>query len=123
MSKLRRIFIAIVATLCILFGVATSASAQTKINTWQDLAKYVGEQTVKMNAQHARITALEAQNALLKKTVNDQRAWIVDFTCKWNSHLDQITAATTLPPLQGPVIKGENCAGDGPAPKWPELIP
>ncbi len=53
---------------------------------------------------------------------NAQRLWVVDFVCKWNRLLAQASSATELPPVPGPIVEGQDCAGTGPAPQWPPAI-
>ena len=90
-----------VTGLAVLLGVcwAASAQAQVSVATFNALKSY---------------TAVVAHNA--------QRLWVVDFVCKWNRLLAQATTATELPPVPGPVVEGQDCAGTGPAPEWPPAI-
>lgn len=68
MSRAARLILHAVAGLAALLALVApfSARAQQQITSWQQLAVYVGQQTVKLNDLNARIQALEAENATLK---------------------------------------------------------
>ena len=108
---------------------AASAQAQVSVATFNALKSYTAVVAQRMldlekraAAQDAVIDAQRQQIAALVDAHNAQRVWIVDFACKWNLLLAQVTTATELPPAPGPVVKGLDCAGTGPAPEWPAAI-
>ena len=108
---------------------AGGARAQVSVATFNGLKAYTATVATRMldlerraAAQDAVIDAQRQQIAALVDAHNAQRVWIVDFACKWNLLLAQVTTATELPPAPGPVVKGLDCAGTGPAPEWPAAI-
>jgi hypothetical protein len=104
------------------------AQAQRQINTWQDLGGYVGEQTTKLNELQAKlrfqqglIDAQAARIEALKAHTEGQRAYLIDFICKWNRLLEQLAAATGPNPAVGPPVT-KACDMTSPAPEWPAAI-
>ena len=108
---------------------AGGARAQVSVATFNGLKSYTATVATRMldlerraATQDAVIDVQRQQLAALVAAHNAQRAWVVDFTCKWNRLLAQATTATEMPPVPGPVVEGRNCADDGPAPQWPQPI-
>ena len=99
-----------------------SAQAQVSVATFNGLKSYTAQVAQRMLDLEKRVQAQDAEIAALVAAHNAQRVWIVDFACKWNLLLAQVTTATELPPAPGPVVKGLDCAGTGPAPEWPAAI-
>ena len=108
---------------------AASAQAQVSVATFNALKSYTAVVAQRMldlekraAAQDAVIDAQRQQIAALVDAHNAQRLWVVDFVCKWNRLLAQASSATELPPVPGPIVEGQDCAGTGPAPEWPAAI-
>ena len=129
--RARMIGMRAVVGLALLLGLwwAGGARAQVSVATFNGLKAYTATVATRMlelerraAAQDAVIDAQRQQIAALVDAHNAQRVWIVDFACKWNLLLAQVTTATELPPAPGPVVKGLDCAGTGPAPEWPAAI-
>lgn len=109
-------------------GLSTSAQAR-EIRTWQELGVYVGEQTAKINElqtklrfQQGLIDAQAAQIQLHKDTFNTQRIWQLDYNCKWNKLLLDLSRATGPNPAVGPPVS-KACDLISPAPVYPPAIP
>ena len=120
-----------VAGLAIVLAVcwAASAQAQVSVATFNALKSYTAVVAQRMLDLEKRAAAQDAAITEQRQTIdtlvaahNAQRLWVVDFVCKWNRLLAQATTATELPPVPGPVVEGQDCAGTGPAPKWPPAI-
>ena len=129
--RARMIGMRAVVGLALLLGLwwAGGARAQVSVATFNGLKAYTAQVATRMlelerraAAQDAVIDAQRQQIDALIDAHNAQRVWIVDFACKWNLLLAQVTTATELPPAPGPVVKGLDCAGTGPAPEWPAAI-
>jgi hypothetical protein len=60
----------ILTALILAAALAAPAGAQTTFNRWQDMGQYVGQQTVKLNENTAKVAALESENAALKTKVD-----------------------------------------------------
>lgn len=120
-----------VTGLAVLLGVcwAASAQAQVSVATFNALKSYTAVVAQRMLDLEKRAAAQDAVIDAQRQTIdtlvaahNAQRAWVVDFACKWNRMLSQASTATELPPVPGPVVEGQDCAGTGPAPQWPPAI-
>lgn len=108
---------------------AASAQAQVSVATFNALKSYTAVVAQRMLDLEKRAAAQDAVIDAQRQTIdtlvaahNAQRAWVVDFACKWNRMLSQASTATELPPVPGPVVEGQDCAGTGPAPQWPPAI-
>lgn len=108
---------------------AASAQAQVSVATFNALKSYTAVVAQRMLDLEKRAAAQDAVIDAQRQTIdtliaahNSQRIWVVDFVCKWNRLLAQASSATELPPVPGPVIEGQDCAGTGPAPQWPPAI-
>ena len=122
-----RAVVGLAALLCLWW--AGGARAQVSVATFNGLKAYTATVATRMldlerraAAQDAVIDAQRQQIAALVDAHNAQRAWVVDFACKWNRLLAQATTATELPPVPGPVVEDRDCSGSGPAPQWPQPI-
>lgn len=111
--------------LALLFAVTAQAR---DIRSWQELGVYVGEQTAKLNELQAKLRFQQGlideqagKIALYKETINQQRVWIVDYACKWNKLLAELSVVKVLPPTGPP--KSVACDGVSPAPQWPATLP
>ena len=120
-----------VTGLAVLLGVcwAASAQAQVSVATFNALKSYTAVVAQRMLDLEKRAAAQDAVITEQRQTIetlvaahNAQRLWVVDFVCKWNRLLAQASSATELPPVPGPVVEGQDCAGTGPAPEWPAAI-
>ncbi len=120
-----------VAGLAVVLAVCWAASAQAQVSaaTFNALKSYTAVVAQRMLDLEKRAAAQDAVIDAQRQTIdtlvaahNAQRAWVVDFVCKWNRLLAQATTATELPPVPGPVVEGQDCAGTGPAPQWPPAI-
>ena len=122
--RARMIGMRAVVGLALLLGLwwAGGARAQVSVATFNGLKAYTAQVAQRMLDLEKRVQAQDAEIAALVAAHNAQRVWIVDFACKWNLLLAQVTTATELPPAPGPVVKGLDCAGTGPAPEWPAAI-
>lgn len=108
---------------------AASAQAQVSVATFNALKSYTAVVAQRMLDLEKRAAAQDAVIDAQRQTIdtlvaahNAQRAWVVDFVCKWNRLLAQASSATELPPVPGPIVEGQDCAGTGPAPQWPPAI-
>lgn len=108
---------------------AASAQAQVSVTTFNALKSYTAVVAQRMLDLEKRAAAQDALITEQRQTIdtlvaahNAQRLWVVDFVCKWNRLLAQASSATELPPVPGPVVEGQDCAGTGPAPQWPPAI-
>ena len=108
---------------------AASAQAQVSVATFNALKSYTAVVAQRMLDLEKRAAAQDALITEQRQTIetlvaahNAQRLWVVDFVCKWNRLLAQASSATELPPVPGPVVEGQDCAGTGPAPEWPAAI-
>ena len=129
--RARMIGMRAVVGLALLLGLcwAASAQAQVSVATFNALKSYTAVVAQRMLDLEKRAAAQDAVIDAQRQTIdtlvaahNAQRAWVVDFVCKWNRLLAQATTATELPPVPGPVVEGQDCAGTGPAPQWPPAI-
>lgn len=108
---------------------AASAQAQVSVATFNALKSYTAVVAQRMLDLEKRAATQDALITEQRQTIdtlvaahNAQRLWVVDFACKWNRLLAQASSATELPPVPGPVVEGQDCAGTGPAPQWPSAI-
>ena len=108
---------------------AASAQAQVSVATFNALKSYTAVVAQRMLDLEKRAAAQDAAITEQRQTIdtlvaahNAQRLWVVDFVCKWNRLLAQASSATELPPVPGPIVEGQDCAGTGPAPEWPAAI-
>lgn len=108
---------------------AASAQAQVSVTTFNALKSYTAVVAQRMLDLEKRAAAQDALITEQRQTIdtlvaahNAQRLWVVDFVCKWNRLLAQASSATELPPVPGPIVEGQDCAGTGPAPQWPPAI-
>lgn len=108
---------------------AASAQAQVSVTTFNALKSYTAVVAQRMLDLEKRAAAQDAVIDAQRQTIdtlvaahNAQRAWVVDFACKWNRMLSQASTATELPPVPGPVVEDRDCSGSGPAPQWPQPI-
>lgn len=108
---------------------AASAQAQVSVATFNALKSYTAVVAQRMLDLEKRAAAQDAVIDAQRQTIdtlvaahNAQRLWVVDFVCKWNRLLAQASSATELPPVPGPIVEGQDCAGTGPAPEWPAAI-
>jgi uncharacterized coiled-coil protein SlyX len=108
---------------------AASAQAQVSVTTFNALKSYTAVVAQRMLDLEKRAAAQDALITEQRQTIdtlvaahNAQRLWVVDFVCKWNRLLAQASSATELPPVPGPIVEGQDCAGTGPAPEWPAAI-
>lgn len=108
---------------------AASAQAQVSVATFNALKSYTAVVAQRMLDLEKRAAAQDAVITEQRQTIetlvaahNAQRLWVVDFVCKWNRLLAQASSATELPPVPGPIVEGQDCAGTGPAPEWPAAI-
>ena len=98
-----------------------SAQAQVSVATFNGLKAYTAQVATRMLDLEKRVAAQDAEIAALTAAHNQQRLWIIDFACKWNLLLSQVSTASALPPV-GEMVEGKDCAGTGPAPEWPAAI-
>ena len=129
--RARMIGMRAVVGLALLLGLcwAASAQAQVSVATFNALKSYTAVVAQRMLDLEKRAAAQDAVITEQRQTIetlvaahNAQRLWVVDFVCKWNRLLAQASSATELPPVPGPIVEGQDCAGTGPAPEWPAAI-
>lgn len=121
--RARMIGMRAVVGLALLLGLwwAGGARAQVSVATFNGLKAYTATVATRMLDLERRVQAQDAEIAALTAAHNQQRLWIIDFACKWNLLLSQVSTASALPPV-GEMVEGKDCAGTGPAPEWPAAI-
>lgn len=112
-----------------LFIITAHAHAQPApvLRSWQDVARYAGEQTVKINElqdklrfQQGLIDEKEQKIVALKAHLAGQAVYMDDFICKWNRLLKQLAEATGPNPAVGPPVS-KACDLVSEAPEWPDV--
>ncbi|MBP7548692.1 MAG: hypothetical protein KA761_00280 [Gemmatimonadaceae bacterium] len=116
-----RLFVLLAAAL--FMAAASEAHAQTS-SQWSQLVAYVGKLANRMLDQQAEIERLKAENEQQRKHINDTRVYLVDWTCKWNGFVKQVSTMTTTGVLQPiPFYEGVACGETDPV-KFPgPLLP
>jgi len=114
-----RALVGLAALLCLWW--AGGARAQVSVATFNGLKSYTAQVAQRMLDLEKRVQAQDAEIAALVAAHNAQREGVVDFACKWNLLVGQVSTASALPPA-GEMLPGKDCAGTGPAPEWPAAI-
>lgn len=120
-----RLFVLLAAAL--FMAAASEAHAQTS-SQWSQLVAYVGKLANRMLDQQAEIERLKAENEQQRQVINGTRAYLVDWTCKYNGFVKQVSDITTtgvkkpIPYLEG-VACGQTDPTKFPAPTLPASMP